>query len=203
MKEISTCVVTALPDFGSRRVHSTRNQSALLARQYAQGCAIGPTSWVVEKPESEAAISHITGMGSFRWGELVVAQPVSAIMAISIAYIRLCANTGTCCYPSPSVGYTCHRSLSQPYCFLFYFSDTYWEDIGAPNQSLCLNALQLVAKLHEVLIAASPSLVALSYVQYELLRWRWTFPQRYPCGTPGHRPYLTLEPWCLEPLFRF
>ncbi|KUJ19540.1 uncharacterized protein LY89DRAFT_667481 [Mollisia scopiformis] len=50
------------------------------------------------------------------------------------------------------------------------FSEIYWEEVGTSNQSLRLNALQFAAKLHEILIAASLSMVAISYVQYEVLR---------------------------------
>jgi hypothetical protein len=52
------------------------------------------------------------------------------------------------------------------------FSSHYYQDLGAPNQSVILGAFQLAAKLHEVLIAASITLVAVNYLQYELLRGR-------------------------------
>ncbi|KAF8857117.1 hypothetical protein BDZ45DRAFT_803557 [Acephala macrosclerotiorum] len=45
----------------------------------------------------------------------------------------------------------------------------YWEGVGTSDQSLRLNALQFAAKIHEILIAASLSLVAINYLQYELL----------------------------------
>jgi hypothetical protein len=48
------------------------------------------------------------------------------------------------------------------------FSTVYYENVGTPGQNLRLNALQFVAKLHEVLIAASLSAVAVDYMQYEL-----------------------------------
>lgn len=50
------------------------------------------------------------------------------------------------------------------------FSTTYYDDVGTPGQNLRFNALQVAAKLHEVLVVASLSTVAIDYVQYELLR---------------------------------
>jgi hypothetical protein len=48
---------------------------------------------------------------------------------------------------------------------LFYnFSSSFFEVIGAPDQNLYFNALQFAAKLHEILIAASLSLVTINYV---------------------------------------
>jgi hypothetical protein len=49
------------------------------------------------------------------------------------------------------------------------FSTTYYENVGLPGQSLRLNALQFAAKLHEILIATSLSLVGVNHIQYELL----------------------------------
>jgi hypothetical protein len=46
------------------------------------------------------------------------------------------------------------------------------EDAGAQEQNLRLNALQFAAKLHEIFMAASLSLVAINYIEYELLTGR-------------------------------
>jgi hypothetical protein len=48
-------------------------------------------------------------------------------------------------------------------------SEIYWEEVGAAGQSLRLNALQFAAKLHEVFIVTSLSVVIINYMQYELL----------------------------------
>jgi len=49
------------------------------------------------------------------------------------------------------------------------FSKTFYGHTGAANQNLRFNALQFAAKLHEILIGASLSMIAINYVQFELL----------------------------------
>lgn len=48
-------------------------------------------------------------------------------------------------------------------------STIYYEDPGAKHQNLQFNGLQFAAKLHEILVAASLSAVAINYIQYKLL----------------------------------
>ena len=52
------------------------------------------------------------------------------------------------------------------------FSTDFWRPVGSPDQKARFNALQFAAKIHEVLIGASLSIVLLSCVHYELLRGR-------------------------------
>lgn len=51
---------------------------------------------------------------------------------------------------------------------LNYFT-IYFDDPGANHQNLLFNGLQFAAKVHEILIVASLSLVAANYIQYELV----------------------------------
>ncbi|KAE9363295.1 hypothetical protein N431DRAFT_524226, partial [Stipitochalara longipes BDJ] len=62
---------------------------------------------------------------------------------------------------------TPHHHCYPPVPQLFYL---FFFPLGTPNQNLKLNALQFAAKLHEVTIVASLSIVAIHCVQYELLR---------------------------------
>jgi hypothetical protein len=50
------------------------------------------------------------------------------------------------------------------------FSQIYYEDLRDSGQSIKFNGLQFAAKLHEILIAASLSTVAIAYVQYVLVQ---------------------------------
>lgn len=52
----------------------------------------------------------------------------------------------------------------------FNFSSTWFSSVGAPNQNAQFNALQFAAKVHEIVIIASLSVVAVSCVQHELCR---------------------------------
>ncbi|KAG4438239.1 hypothetical protein IFR05_006267 [Cadophora sp. M221] len=52
----------------------------------------------------------------------------------------------------------------------FNFSSTWFSSVGAPNQNSQFNALQFAAKVHEIVIVASLSVVAVSCVQHELCR---------------------------------
>jgi hypothetical protein len=49
------------------------------------------------------------------------------------------------------------------------FASPFLENAGVQDQNLRFNALQFAAKIHEILMAASLSLVAITYIQYELL----------------------------------
>ncbi|CAG8950145.1 hypothetical protein HYFRA_00008380 [Hymenoscyphus fraxineus] len=49
------------------------------------------------------------------------------------------------------------------------FSQTYWENVGAPTQNVRLNLLQLAGKVLEMLVVTSLSCVVVNHIQYELL----------------------------------
>jgi hypothetical protein len=49
---------------------------------------------------------------------------------------------------------------------------TYWRDIGGSGTNSILNALQYAAKVHEMFMCASLSLVVLHFIQYELVNSR-------------------------------
>ena len=49
------------------------------------------------------------------------------------------------------------------------FSTVFWEAPGDPNQNASLDALQFAAKVHEILIVSSLSMIVLNHIQFELL----------------------------------
>lgn len=52
---------------------------------------------------------------------------------------------------------------------LLNYYTIYFDDPGASHQNLLFNGLQFAAKVHEILIVASLSAVAINYIQYELV----------------------------------
>ena len=50
------------------------------------------------------------------------------------------------------------------------FSTIFWVAPGGANQNARLNALEFAAKVHEILLVSSLSLIVLDHVQFELLR---------------------------------
>lgn len=61
-------------------------------------------------------------------------------------------------------------------------SSPFLENEGSPDQNLLMNGLQFAAKLHEIFMAASLSLVAVNFIQYELFIGRGLPLNSVPAG---------------------